>query len=253
MNLSTGKLMIRDDDALRNIFSSSRLVTVHAEGGMVDKAIGFSKECGNMLYLCHISQRSELDTIKENKDKKIFAEATPHHLFLSEQDDQDSFTKMKPSLKSVLDNEALFEAIHSGLIDTVGTDHAPHTVGEKLQEDYPFGVPGIETMLPLLLDAVNDNRLELAQVQRLCSENPAKIFNIRNKGAILPGYDADFTVVDMGLVQQVSEETLHSKCKWTPFEGRTLRGWPVMTIVGGNIVYDGQINDSIKGKEVEIR
>jgi len=123
MNISTGKLMIKDDDVLRRIFSSAKLVTVHAEGEMVDKAIAIAKECGCRLYLCHISQRSELDVIRKEKTKSIYAEVTPHHLFLSEHDVQDGFQKMKPELKSVLDNEALLSAINDGLIDTIGKWH----------------------------------------------------------------------------------------------------------------------------------
>jgi len=251
MNLSTGKLMIKDDKALKEIFSNSKLVTVHAEGRMVDKAIRLTKKCGNRLYLCHISQRSELDVIREEKTKDIYAEVTPHHLFLSDQDDNDGFTKMKPELKSPLDNEALFEAISEGLIDTVGTDHAPHTAGEKLSDEPPFGIPGLETMLPLMLDAVNNNRLELVHVQRLCCENPATIFGIKNKGFIKPGFDADLTVIDLKEARIVSEENLQTKCSWTPYEGFELRGWPVLTIVNGHIVYDGEIDDTVKGREVE--
>jgi len=250
MNISTGKLMIKDDDVLRRIFSSAKLVTVHAEGEMVDKAIAIAKECGCRLYLCHISQRSELDVIRKEKTKSIYAEVTPHHLFLSEHDVQDGFQKMKPELKSVLDNEALLSAINDGLIDTIGTDHAPHTVGEKMQEEYPYGVPGIETMFPLLLDAVNHGQLTLAHVQKLCCESPARIFGIKNKGFIKPGFDADLVIIDMDEVREVSEEEILSRSGWSPFSGRSLKGWPIMTIVGGNIVFDGEIHDN-KGREVE--
>ncbi len=252
MNLSTGKMMIKDDKALKEVFAASKIVTVHAEGKMVDKAIRLSKECKNRLYLCHISQRSELETIRAEKTDRIYAEATPHHLFLSEQDDRDSFTKMIPGLKSVMDREALFAAVKDRLIDTIGTDHAPHTTGEKLSEEYPHGVPGCETMLPLLLNAVNDGDLSLARVQELCCHNPAKIFRIKNKGFLLPGYDADIVVIDMDLAKEVDEEELFTKCGWSPFQGWTLMGWPVMTIVNGNIVFnDGDIDETHKGKEVE--
>lgn len=254
MNISTGKLMIKDDEALKRIFSSSRLITVHAEGDMVEKAIELSKECGNRLYLCHISAREELDYIRENKDKNIFAEATPHHLFLSDENDDDSFTKMKPSLKSVLDQEALLEAANDGLIDTIGTDHAPHTVGEKLSKEYPYGIPGSETMLPLLLNAVNDGRLTLQRIIELCCHNPARIFRIKNKGFLRPGSDADLTIVDMELEKAVDEDKLFTKCGWSPYNGLMLKGWPVMTIVGGNIVFDnGKIDENNKGREVEFQ
>ncbi len=254
MNLSTGKLMIKDDEALKKIFSSSKIVTVHAEGEMVEKAIELSRECGNKLYLCHISAREELDYIRENKSSSIFAEATPHHLFLSDEDDNDSFTKMKPGLKSVLDKEALFDAVREGLIDTIGTDHAPHTVGEKLGKEYPYGIPGSETMLALLLNAVNDGRLSLRRIIELCCHNPAKIFGIESKGFLRPGYDADLTVVDMDMEKAVDENLLFTKCGWSPFNGMLLKGWPVMTIVGGNITFDnGKVDKKNKGREVEFR
>jgi dihydroorotase len=252
MNISTGKLMIKDDAALKDIFSASRLITVHAEGDMVDKAIQLSKACGNKLYLCHISTREELDMIRDNRSSEIYAEATPHHLFLNEQDDLDSFTKMKPELKSPLDQEALFEAAVEGLIDTIGTDHAPHTIGEKMSPDFPHGIPGCETALPLLLNAVNDERISLQRVIELCCERPARIFRIMNKGFIREGYDADLVVVDMDLAKEVDEEKLYTKCKWSPFAGRMLKGWPVMTIVNGNVVFaDGEVNVLHQGKEVE--
>jgi len=251
MNLSTGKMMIKDDKVLAEIFKASRMVTVHAEDTMVDKAIKITKQSGNKLYLCHVSHRSELDTIREERTKDIFAEATPHHLFLADQDHRDAFTKMIPELKSVLDNEALIEAVKDGTINTIGTDHAPHTIGEKLGTEPPAGIPGVETMLPLLLDAVNREIFSLTDIQRLCCENPAKIFRIKNKGKIQAGFDADLTVIDLDFVQEVSEDNMHSKCGWTPYDGLTLKGWPIMTICNGNIVFDGDIIDTNRGREVE--
>jgi len=251
MNLSTGKMMIKDEEVLEQIFKASRMVTVHAENDMVDKAIRITKKCKNKLYLCHISHRSELDTIKEERTKDIFAEATPHHLFLADQDHTDAFTKMIPPLKSVLDNEALIKAIKDKTIDTVGTDHAPHTIGEKLGTEPPAGIPGVETMLPLMLDAVNREVFSLADIQRVCCENPAKIFGIKNKGLIQAGFDADLTMIDLDFIQEVSEDNMHSKCGWTPYDGLTLKGWPVMTICNGNIVFDGDIIDTNRGREVE--
>ena len=251
MNMTTGKLLVEDDDALDRIFAAAKMVSVHAEGDVVKKAIDLAKKHNTRLYLAHISQRAELDILEEEKTKNIFAEVTPHHLFLSEIDNKDAFTKMIPALKSVLDNEALMKAIKTGLIDTVGTDHAPHTVGEKLEPDPPAGVPGCETMLPLLLDAVNSGILTISLVQKLCCENPAKIFGIKNKGHIKPGYDADLVVVDMDFVKVVRDEELLTKPGWSPFDSRTLQGWPVLTIINGNIVFDGDVHDVNKGREVE--
>jgi dihydroorotase len=251
MNVTTGKMLITDDKLLKEVFASSKIVSVHAEGEMVNKAIRLAKETGTRLYLCHISAADELEAIREMKTPKIYSEATPHHLFLSSQDGLDAFTKMKPELKSLPDQEALFDATATGLISTIGTDHAPHTIGEKMSPGFPFGVPGCETMLPLLLNAVNDERLTLQRVIELCCENPAVIFGIKDKGFIREGYDADLVIVDMDFVQEVSADRLFTKSKWSPFEGMNLKGWPVMTIVNGNIVFeDGQVSQDHAGKEV---
>ncbi len=258
MNLSTGKLMISDDKVLNDIFAAARLnpgiVAVHAEEKMVEKAITLAKKHNTRLYFCHISKQDELKYIRNNKAGNIFVEVTPHHLFLSEADDKNSFTKMKPQLRSGEDQKALWQAIDDRIVDTIGTDHAPHTLEEKNASSFPFGVPGCETMLPLMLNAYHLNRISLARIQELCCENPAKIFKIKNKGFIKEGYDADIVIIDIDLVRSVDNKQLFTKCKWSPFAGRVLKGWPVMTIVNGNVVYDylskNKIND-IKAKEVE--
>lgn len=252
MDVSTGNLQIDDDAALKNIFMESRLISVHAEGNNVMKAIGMIKGTKNRLYLCHISSREEVDMLKKNKVRdRIYAEATPHHLFLSEKDlsKLGKFSMVKPMIKSKLDQNTLFYAINKSLIDTVATDHAPHTKKEKKQGS--FGVPGVETMLPLLLDAVNQKKISLFKLQKLCCENPAKIFKIKDKGFIKKGFDADLTIVDMGLRKKVGKEKFLSRCKWSPFEGKTLKGWPITTIVNGNIVYDKGNIYEIRGKEVD--
>ena len=157
---------------------------------------------------------------------------------------------MKPRLKTEADQTALWDGIKNGLVDVIATDHAPHLKEEKEQANYPFGVPGVETMLPLLLDAFNRNLIDLKTIIKLCCENPAKLFKIKNKGLLKEGYDADLVIVDLDKRQAVRSEDLLTKCKWSPFEGKILKGWPVTTIVNGNVVYDnGQIND-IKAKEV---
>jgi dihydroorotase len=138
------------------------------------------------------------------------------------------------------------------LIDTVGTDHAPHTVQEKKKKEWPAGVPGCETMLPLLLNAVNEGKISLTKVVKLTSFNPARIFKIKDKGRIAVGYDADLVIIDMNLEKKVENKKLFTKCSWSPFNGKILKGWPVTTIVNGNVVFEkGGINTKYKGKEVE--
>jgi dihydroorotase len=158
---------------------------------------------------------------------------------------------MKPTLKTEADRAALWEALLDGTVDTIGSDHAPHTVEEKRKEPWPPGVPGIETSLPLLLNEISNGRLTLDRLTALCARNAALFFGMENKGALRPGGDADLTVIDMTLEKAVDERRLRTKCGWSPFKGRRLRGWPVMTIVGGRIVFDGeQVNNIYKGTEV---
>lgn len=266
MNFSTGDMKIDDENILEEIFKNSNLISVHAEGEKVKLGVKLAKNTNKKLYLCHISTKEEIDYIKQEKTPlknhsilsnngfNIFVEVTPHHLFLKKEDDKDSFTKMKPELKSSNDQKALLDAVNNGIVDTIGSDHAPHTMEEKLKYEFPHGVPGCETMLPLLLDAVNKKLITIKKVQELCCENPADIFGIKNKGVIKENYDADLVIIDLNLEKVIKNNELLAKCKWSPFHNRTLKGWPVMTIVNGNVVYDvlskPAINGTIKGKEV---
>lgn len=250
MNITTGELLMEDTSVLQKAFESYKLITCHAEGENVSKALEFISNTKNKLYLCHISAADELKMIKSKFKHKALVEVCPHHLFLTKEDEKNNFFKMKPCLKKKEDQQALWDAIKKNKVNTIGSDHAPHTKEEKQEEVY--GVPGVETLLPLLLDAVNKNRIKLQKVIELCCNNPAKIFKIKNKGFFQEGFDADLTIVDMNLEKEVKNENLFTKCKWSPFEGWKLKGWPVMTIVNGNIVFDnGNIND-VKAKEIMI-
>ena len=156
-----------------------------------------------------------------------------------------------PALKTEKDQKALWEGIHNGKIDTIATDHAPHTREEKLDPNYPFGVPGCETMLPLLLNALNNKKITLKKIVQLCCENPVKIFKIKNKGFIKEGFDADLTIIDLELEKEVKNDELFTKCKWSPFNGWKLKGWPIATIVNGNVIFsNGKIN-KVRGNLVE--
>jgi len=194
---------------------------------------------------------------RQHKGQRIFAEVSPHHLFLSSGhfNAMRGFAMMKPSLKEMDDKDALWEAISDGTIDTIASDHAPHTIEEKRARQPPFGCPGVETLLPLMLHAVSEGRLTLKRLVELCCENPARIFGIEGKGKIAVGYDADFVLVDVEKEKRVENEKLLTKCGWSPFNHWTLKGWPVLTIVHGNIVYDDreekqQIFTQHTGKEI---
>lgn len=249
---STEKLTITDDKILEQIFEDSKLVTCHAEGANIGRAIGMHKETLTPLYLCHINSKDAIEQIIAG-NSRVYVEVAPHHLFLTREyeDMLGSFAFVKPRLGYRTDVEFLWKAINSGIVSTIASDHAPHTVEEKEGNNPPYGLPGVETMLPLLLNAVNERRFSLAQLVQLTSTNPAKIFKIKGKGLIAEGYDADLTIVNMEMIKTVTNENMHSKCGWTPYKGMSLRGWPVATIVSGNIVYDGTIHTEFTGKEVE--
>ena len=252
MNHSTGNLLIEDLKLIEKIFMASRMVATHAENKQVEEAVEIAKKTNQRLYLCHLSLKSEVDFLKKNKASNIFCEVTPHHLFLTDADfkKKKGFAKMLPTLKTKKDQKALWEAIDYGLIDTIGTDHAPHLPEEKKAKNFPAGVPGVETMLPLMLDAVNRGKLTLQKLVEMTSRNPAKIFGIQNKGLLKVGYDADLVIIDMNLKKKVKNSELLTKCGWSPFNNKILKGWPIITIVNGNVVYgNSRIND-IKAREI---
>ncbi|MEE9323692.1 MAG: amidohydrolase family protein [Candidatus Aenigmarchaeota archaeon] len=251
MDASTGNMLIEDEGIIKGIMEASKINTLHAEEGNVRKAIELAKSLGKKFYLCHISLEEELEYVRKNGKENVFVEVTPHHLFLTEKD-QNKFVIMKPSLKKDSDRKALWEALRDGTIDTIGTDHAPHTLEEKEASEV-FGVPGVETRVPLMLDAVNGGKITLKRLVETMCENPAKIFKIKNKGFIEEGKDGDLTIVDMKLRKKVRNDQLFTKCGWSPFEGYELKGWPTHTIVNGNLVYEnGMVLDKIRGKEVEV-
>jgi len=252
MDLSTGEMMIDDDEALKKIFESAKLISVHAEAEKLEKALGLIQPTKNRLYLCHISSENELKTISHAKTSRFYTELTPHHLFLTEDDAKQlgNFGLIKPELKTKKDQDALWQALDKNNIDTIASDHAPHTIEEK-NGGKAYGVPGTETMLPLLLDAVNKGRLKLQQITKLCCENPAKIFAIRNRGILREEYHADLTIVDMKKEKKVENDRLFTKCKWSPFNGKTLKGWPILTIVNGNVVFENDQIVDVKSKEVD--
>ncbi|MCK5283436.1 MAG: amidohydrolase family protein [Nanoarchaeota archaeon] len=251
MNWSTGSMKIDDEKKLEHIFKNSRIVAVHAEEDKVKQAVNLAKKTKKKLYLCHISSKKEIEFLQKNKENNIFIEVTPHHLYLTEKKNN-PFLSVRPCLKTKEDNEALWQAINSGLVDTIGTDHAPHTIKEKESDNPPSGMPGEETLLPLMLDAINSKKISLRRLIELCCENPAIIFGIKNKGKIKKGYDADFTIVDMNIKKRVDANNLFTKCRWSPYNNKLLKGWPVITIINGNIVYNkGKINSKSQAKEVK--
>ncbi|MBU2025942.1 MAG: dihydroorotase family protein [Patescibacteria group bacterium] len=258
LNSTTGDLFIQDQKLLDKIFAVAGLISVHAEGeDKIELALKLAKKHHTRLYLCHISRKAELELIKKYKTQnpnQFFIEVSPHHLFLTKKDllsawSQKSrrknhapklypgFFMMRPPLASKKDQQALWQAIDQGIVDTIGTDHAPHTLEEKKAPNPPYGVPGLETALPLMLNANHNKIVKISKIVALMSENPARIFNLKNQARIIAGQPANLVLIDPALRKTVTSKELKTKCGWSPFLGFNLTGWPIMTITNGKIVY----------------
>ncbi len=279
-----GPLLIDQAETLETIFSQGeRLIAVHAENqarinqrrqmfaGETDPAIHsqiqdnqaallatelalkLSKKYQRRLHILHLSTGEEANLLRQDKPNWVTAEVTPQHLLLN----TDAYSKigtlaqMNPPLRSPQDNEILWQALLDGVIDFIATDHAPHTLTEKAQgyPNTPSGMPGVETSLPLMLTQARQGRCTVAQVANWMSTAVANAYNIPNKGLITPGYDADLVLVDLDNYRPVLREELLTKCGWSPFEGWNLTGWPVITIVGGQVVYEkGKLHTNVRGE-----
>jgi len=294
MGSSTGNLLVDQPSYLEEIFKKAsekdRLIVVHAEdealmkenlkrfSGLEDPtlhskirdgevayrsvklALHLAKKYGTRMHIAHLSTGRELEEFAKFKSDRISCEVAPHHLFLTEEElaKQGNFAKMNPPLRTEADCKALLEGIRSGLVDMVATDHAPHTMDEKKQpySKAPSGVPGEETMLPLLLDVVHHGDLTLEQVARVVSEGPARVFRLKSGGELKVGSSASFTGVDMTdehTVENGGFGARYTKCGWSAYAGRLLRGWPVLTVVNGEVVFrDGEILGKPLGREIEV-
>jgi allantoinase len=224
-----------------------------AEERAVRKVADYARALRGRVHISHMSSAESVDIVKTAKRArvKVTTETCPHYLTFTREDvkKQGPYLKMNPSLKGPGDVQALWKALGDGTVNIVTSEHAPGTREEKEVGWTNIwaawgGVPTIETMLPVMLsEGVNKDRLSLARVQRVCCENPAKIFGIYpRKGVIARGADADLVVVDLKLKRKVRAEELHYKVGWTPYEGWRVRGWPILTVSKGEVVFeDGQL------------
>ncbi len=196
------------------------------------------------LHFCHISVHESLEAIRKAKaeNKNITCEAAPHHLFLTTKDYRRLGTlgKMNPPLRDYNSQQSLWKGVNDGAIDVIASDHAPHLEHEKMTDIWtaPAGVPGVETLMPLMLMAVKRNLITLKRLLEVTSQNPARIFSLK-KGALAPGYDADLIIV--GEAREIRKEKLHSKAGWTPYNGM-MGIFPRITISRGDVISeDGEI------------
>ena len=224
-----------------------------AEERAVRKVIDLASKTQGRVHISHMSTAEAVKVVRNAKNKgvKVTAETCPHYLTLTRKDMKKlgPYLKINPSLKGPRDASVLWKALRSGIVDFVTSEHAP---GERSEKDVGWqniwkawgGIPAIETMLPVLLsEGVNKDRLSLGDLQRICCTRPAKIFGIgRRKGRIQPSWDADLVIVDLKMKKKVRAEELHYKVGWTPYEGRTLKGWPTLTMSRGKVIFaDGQL------------
>ena len=287
MGSAHGPLSVDTEETIEPIFAvGDRLIAVHAEDqariierrklfeGQTDPAthskiqdnqtalnatklaLKLSKKYQRRLHILHMSTGEEAELLRRDKPSWVTAEVTPQHLLLdvSAYEKIGTLAQMNPPLKSERDREVLWQALLDGIIDFIATDHAPHTLEEKGKgyPNTPSGMPGVETSLPLMLTQAKENRCTVAQVSHWTSTAVAQAYQIPNKGLIEPGYDADLVLVDLSTYRPVLREELQTKCGWSPFEGWTLTGWPVVTIVGGQIVYNrGEIDTSVRGQPLQ--
>jgi len=236
-------------------------------------ALKLSKKYHRRLHILHLSTAEEAELLRQEKPEWVTAEVTPQHLLLNTTfyEQLGSLLQMNPPIRSEHDNEVLWQALRDGVIDFIATDHAPHTLAEKgfgtpspnpsepeaapaqpvLLEPakVPSGMPGVETSLPLMLTQAVQGRCTVAQVANWMSTAVAKAYGIPNKGSIAPGYDADLVLVDLATYHPVLRAELQTKCGWSPFEGWNLTGWPAVTIVGGQVVFEGgKFNEQVRGQ-----
>ncbi len=282
---STGSLLVEDDDSLRRIFKViRRRAAFHAEDEYrlndrkhlriegdprshpvwrdedaaliaTQRLVTLARETGKRIHVLHISTKQEIEYLRDHKDVAS-CEATPHHLTLAGPEAYERLgtrAQMNPPVRDASHREGIWRGIEQGIIDVLGSDHAPHTLEEKdkVYPASPSGMTGVQTLVPIMLDHVNAGKLSLARFVDLTSAGPARLFNIACKGRIAAGYDADFTVVDMKREETITNKWVASRAGWTPYDGVKVKGWPVGTFVRGKrVMWQGEVATPSTGEPV---
>lgn len=282
MGASTGDLLVADDATLERVLRhGKRRMAVHcedeyrmrdrkhltevpgatahlhpewrdAESALLatQRLVRLARKVGRRVHVLHVTTAQEMAWLAGHKDIAT-VETTPQHLTLAAPDCYDrlgTYAQMNPPIRSAEHRAALWEAVRNGVVDVIGSDHAPHTKEEKAKPypQSPSGMPGVQTLLPLLLDHMNQGKLTLQRLIDLTSAGAQRLFNLSGKGRIALGYDADFTVVDLKAKRVIEESWLKSKCGWSPFTGMSVTGWPMATIVRGQFAMrDGELGQPV--------
>ncbi len=285
MGSSTGKLLVEDDDGVREILKRTRRrAAFHSEDEerlrermgerrpgdpsshpvwrdvetalrCTRRLVGIARDTGARIHVLHISTGDEIEYLKDHKDVAT-CEATPHHLTLVAPDCYQrlgAYAQMNPPVRDESHRRVIWRGIAEGVVDVLGSDHAPHTREEK-EHAYPqthSGMTGVQTLVPIMLDHVAAGRLTLERLVDLTSAGPQRLFGIANKGRIAVGYDADFTIVDLKRRQTIRNDWIASRCGWTPYDGVEVTGWPVGTMVRGKrVMWEGELVTPSQGAAV---
>jgi len=284
MGSSTGDLLVEDDEGVASILKHiRRRASFHSEDEFrlrtrmelrregdpashpvwrdaeaarlcTERLIRLARAAGKRIHVLHISTADEMPLLAANKDVAT-VEVTPHHLTLSADDYTrlGTLLQMNPPVRDASHRDGIWAGLASGIVDVLGSDHAPHTLEEKAKPypHSPSGMPGVQTLVPVMLDHVNNGRLTLERLVDLTSHGPGRIFGIAGKGRIAAGYDADFTIVDMKRREMITHDWIESRCKWTPYHGMTVTGWPVGTFVRGRrVMWHGEILGKAAGQPI---
>ena len=276
---STGNLLVDKEEDIEKVFKyASKVVAVHSEDEEIlklrkkliekgnvkthpvwrneevaisstRKIVKIAKRYNKRAHILHITTKEEVDFLSQNKGNITF-EITPQHLTMYAPDCYDklgSYAQMNPPIRDKSHYDRLWYAIKNNYNDTIGSDHAPHLKKnkDKTYPDTPSGMPGVQTLLPVMLNHINNGKLKLEQLMKLICENPVKIFGIKNKGFIKKNFDADLTIVDMNRTIKIKNENMQSKCGWSPYNNEIFKGKPVATIINGEIKMK---NDKIVGE-----
>jgi dihydroorotase len=218
------------------------------------RLVRLAREAHASVHVLHVSTAEEIDFLRDHKDIAS-VEATSHHLTLdaSQYAELGTRLQMNPPVRDARHRDRIWYGLEQGIVDILGSDHAPHTLEEKAKAypQSPSGMPGVQTLVPVMLDHVNAGRLSLARFVDLTSAGPARLFGIAGKGRVAVGYDADFTVVDLKKRVRIEDRWIASRCGWTPYDGMHVQGWPVGTIVRGKrVMWEGEIAMPSQGEAV---
>ncbi|QKV18459.1 dihydroorotase [Oricola thermophila] len=275
MGSSTGSLLVEDDEGVASVLRNTRRrAAFHSEdeyrlreraGERVEgdpsshpvwrdetaammctgRLVRIARETRARIHVLHISTAEEIAFLQDHKDVAT-CEATPHHLTLTADDYErlGTLIQMNPPVRAPRHRDGIWRGVEQGVIDVLGSDHAPHTLEEKAKSypASPSGMTGVQTLVPIMLDHVNAGRLTLERFVDLSSHGPNRIFGMARKGRIAAGYDADFTIVDMKRRETIRNDQAGSKAGWTPYDGKEVTGWPVGTFVRGTrVMWEGEI------------